>query len=600
VRLTDNSIIGAASVTSISDFPARDGNKYKQIDWSPPVRLPGATPLANVRLEKPTQRGGLWKQSVQSGDSSIINAKTIVLDGVYRGILPGSLIVLQNGSDLRWFRCWPVEQSRKLPKGADITYTDPVTNKATTITPPYPLMTVTVLALDADINDSSRRNSTASWGATTAASIVLHYGFVLAAQPTMPFFTTLTAGGRLEVALPIEAPADGSSSSRFILEDKNGLGLAIPATLDFLTGVVTPGQSSSVSETLVVPVQMYGNIVTASRGETVPAELLGVGDGNVENPSFTLKKKPLTYVPSPTAGNETGVASTLAIWVDGLRWSETPSFFGHSSEDQVYIVRENDAGEAVITFNGHLATGVAIVAAYRFGAGAISPPAGSISQIAKAVRGLKSVRNPIGATGGADAEAAANLATNAPKSALLLGRAISIQDMQAAAANVAGVRAVQAQWRWNTAQQRPVIQLWYIGGAGVQQKVLQTLRGLSDPTTPFSVDEAMPSIANLSLSVETDPRRNAPDVALAVRAALMDPTTGLLAPERIGIGATLFRSRIFEAVLAVTGAVAVDGLLWSGAPFNPYGVNPGAGKYFDFENGLLTINAKADPYVAAG
>jgi hypothetical protein len=600
VQSADGSATGAATVTSITDLPARDGIKYKQIDWSPFVRLPGSTPLASLQLTRPTQKAGLWKQAVQAGDSSVINGSSIVLDGLYRGIAPGSMIVLQNGSDLRWFRCWPQEQSRKLARGGDITYTDPSTGNSTTISPPFPLTTATVLALDADVNDSSRRGFNASWGASDVANIVLNYGFVSAAQATMPFFTTLEDGDPISAPLPIEPPADGSSSTDFILEDKNGLGAAISGTFDFITGVVTPGQSSSIGQTLVTPVTMYGNIVTATRGETVAAELLGAGDATIENQSFQLKKSPLTYTPSFTAGNDSGLASSLKIWVNGLQWIEAPSFFGHVPEDQVYIVRQDDSGNSVVTFNGRVATGVPIVASYRFGGGAVAPPAGSIGQIAKAVKGLKSVRNPVAAFGGADAENPASLSTNAPKSALLLGRAVSIQDMQAAAASVPGVRAVQVEWRWNKQNQRPVVQVWYIGDAGVASNVLQKLAGLSDPTTPFNVDQATPVIATLAISVETDPRRIAGDVATAVKSALMDTTAGLLPPERIGIGATLFRSRIFAAVLGVIGAVAVDGLLWNGAAFDPWGINPGAGKYFDFENGILSVNGEADPYVAAG
>jgi hypothetical protein len=590
LQLSDGSATGVTTVTSVTDFPAQDGIRYKQVAWSPGIRLPGSTPLTNVQLWKPNQKGGLWKQAAQTGDSSIVNGTSIVLDGIYRGILPGSTIVLQNGSDMRWFRCWPSEQSRKLPKGDDITYTDPSTNKSTTISPPYPLTTVTVLALDTDVNDSLRRGWHGTWSDSDAPNIVLRFGWVPAAQPTMPYFTTLTAGDPLSVPLPIEAPADGSSSNTFELEDKNGLGLEITGTLDFTTGAVSLGQSSAIDETLIVPVAMYGNIVTASRGETVPSEFLGSGDATVENQSFTLKKKPLTYAPS----------SSLKVWVNGLQWAEVPSFFGHDPQEQVYIVRQNDNGKSVVTFNGRLATGAPIVAAYRFGAGALAPTAGSITQIAKAVKGLKSVRNPVAASGGADAESAANLSTNAPKSALLLGRAVSIQDMQAAAASVPGVRAVQVEWRWDTGRQRPVVQVWYVGEAGVQKKVLKALRDISDPTTPFSVDEAKPVQGTLAISVETDPRRTAADVAAAVKTALMDPAAGLLAPERIGIGAPLFRSRIFEAVLAVTGTVAVDGLLWNGAAFDPYAMSPGAGSYFDFENGILSVNGEADPYVQVG
>jgi hypothetical protein len=75
-----------------------------------------------------------------------------------------------------------------------------------------------------------------------------------------------------------------------------------------------------------------------------------------------------------------------------------------------------------------------------------------------------------------------------------------------------------------------------------------------------------------------------------VRAALLNQDTGLLAPERIGIGKPLLRSRLFAAVLAVPGAVAGRGLLFNNAPLTDYGVSPGAGNYFDFENGSVVIN----------
>jgi hypothetical protein len=199
----------------------------------------------------------------------------------------------------------------------------------------------------------------------------------------------------------------------------------------------------------------------------------------------------------------------------------------------------------------------------------------------------------VGASGGDDAEPVTGLRTYAPKSGLLLDRAISIPDLEAAAAGVGGVRAVRAEWRWNDSSQQPVVQIWYIGAATLAKDVKTKLRGLSDGITPFAVEEAVPVAARLTLSIATDPKRLSKDVVNAVRAALTDPANGLLAPERIGIGRALFRSRIFEAVLAVPGAVAVTGLLWSSEPFFQYGIDPGSGKYFDFETGELNINGKA-------
>jgi uncharacterized phage protein gp47/JayE len=198
----------------------------------------------------------------------------------------------------------------------------------------------------------------------------------------------------------------------------------------------------------------------------------------------------------------------------------------------------------------------------------------------------------VAASGGADAESSTNLRTYAPRSALLLGRAVSIQDMEAVAAGVSGVRAVAVEWRWNAGQQRPVVQVWYVGQAGLESTVAQNLRRLSDPTVPIAVTRAVGVPAQLSLSLEIDARYQVDTVLAAVRTALTDAQTGLLAPEQIGIGRPLYRSRIFGAVLAVPGTVAVEGILWNGAPFAASALTPGTGNYLDLESGALLLSGK--------
>jgi hypothetical protein len=173
-----------------------------------------------------------------------------------------------------------------------------------------------------------------------------------------------------------------------------------------------------------------------------------------------------------------------------------------------------------------------------------------------------------------------------------MGRAISLLDMEAAASSAPGVRAVRADWAWNPMRQRPVVEIWYIGTAD-SKTLLQTLRALSDSVTPIAVDQATSVPATLALSIEIDPKRLESDVLAAVRAALTTPGAGMLSPELIGIGLPLFRSRIFDAVLSVRGAVAVTGILVNNSPFIDWAVQPGSGNYFDFENGVLLLNGKA-------
>ena len=74
----------------------------------------------------------------------------------------------------------------------------------------------------------------------------------------------------------------------------------------------------------------------------------------------------------------------------------------------VFVTREDNNGKTHVMFgdgvNGaRLPTGVNnVVATYRVGAGAASPPAGKLTVIAKSYPGLRSVLNPVAVSGGSD------------------------------------------------------------------------------------------------------------------------------------------------------------------------------------------------------
>ncbi len=386
------------------------------------------------------------------------------------------------------------------------------------------------------------------------------------------------------------------------MEDNNENGYEVGGILNYSTGEFTLNQGEGWNTPLAMPVTFYGNVVTASRGETGESEVLGSGDASLANQFFVLKKSPLTYTSSPTSDNEQGVASTLKVYVNGLLWKEAPSFYGAGDNDQIYIVRQNDEGESIVTFGdgrrgARLLTGVDnVVATYRHGAGKAAPPAGAITQLVKPVKGLKSVKSPIAAIEGDDAESSEGMRKYTPKSALLLGRAVSVDDMEAAAASASGVRTVTAEWRWNGMKQRPVIQLWYIGDENIKKNVGQKLRRLSDPTTPIAVDVAIPIPITMSIDVEIDERYMEDDVLNKIRTALMDSETGLLSPERIGIGKPLFRSRVFEAVMSVEGTLSVRDIifkfLWFQWSWTTHALKSPAGTYFDFEKGGLLLSSK--------
>ncbi|MCF6407766.1 hypothetical protein L3C95_33070 [Chitinophaga filiformis] len=602
----------ALHVTAVSPYTATDGAVYTKLTFSQPLKLAANTPLSRLNLYAPLHEASLWTNpgedaslniissavflsasanvsnlaaSIFDDENASVTSDSVVLDGLYRQIKAGSYILLQKGQEARWFKVNSTSEVIRQPTPAG-----KIKINGSSFDMPGISVPVTRLKLDAGINAAGRKApGAANWGNASRASLVVHYGMQFAGGIADEPASLLLPDDPLAFTGQIETPVEERNPDAFLLSDKNNRGVAISGRIDFPNAALIPDQGEAWQPGLVLPVTAYGNVISASRGEQVNAEVLGSGNASQINQAFKLKKKPLTYLSSPTAENDQGVKSTLTIYVDGVRWTEVAGFYGRRPDDQVFIVRQNDEGDSIITFGDgvrgqRLPTGANnVVAWYRHGAGQAAPPAGSVNQIARPFKGLQSVNNPLSAAGGADAEPAEGMRTYAPKSALILGRAVSIQDMEAVVLSMPGVRGVQAAWRWHGVRQCALVHIWYLGEAGLETALSQRLRNVSDPAVIIQVEQATAAKAKLSIAVKTDPRYLEADVLAGVRENLTNIKSGILAPENIGIGRSLFRSRIFAAVLSVPGAMAVSGIYWNGKPFNDFAKTPGAGKYFNFE-----------------
>lgn len=589
VLVTVSSSNTATTVKTVSPYTGRDGASYTKVEFNDYILIPADTDVAEVQLLKPANRAPVSPLAAGSGEEHSFspNPLYIYLDSIYRQIRTGQDVVLEfSGSYYARTVIALAEVARTVAPANTITFT-PSGGTATSVTVPAVKTNVTKLSLNSSLYLVS--------SAQDGLDITVHFGFASAGSVTIEALTAISPSDPLSVPTPVEQPADADPPSRFQLADKNATGVALSATLDYADGSLELDQGVTWTPPLVPPLRLFGNLVSATHGASVNGEPLGVGDAAQANQTFKLKKNPLTYLSAPTADNDAGVASALKVYVDGILWSEVPTFFGVAAEATAYILRQNDQQESSVIFGDglrgqRLSTGAQVMAYYRYGAGAAMPPAGSITQLAKPVTGLKSVVNPVAGYGGADAEGSDSLRKYAPRSALLLGRAVSLLDLEAAAANVGGVRAVRAEWRWNEQRQRPVAQIYYIGDPGLDDLITQKLRNLAEEDTPIDVAPATALERTLAIQVTVDPKYEEANVLAAVRAALMDPDTGLLSPERVGIGLPLYRSRIYEFVARMPGALSVAGLLLNGADFDVWAVSPGAGNYFDFEHGNLLLN----------
>ena len=348
-------------------------------------------------------------------------------------------------------------------------------------------------------------------------------------------------------------------SLNVLIEDTEGAG--VQATASVQTSSLSTMQIASFATpppAMKTPLKVLTNLLSLSRGQSVNNEILGSGDATLPAQKFVLKKSPVTYYASGDS-----FRSSLRVYVDGVLWTEAPSFYGQTADARVYVTREDDEEKTTVEFgdgtNGaRLPSGSNnVIANYRFGSGAEAPAEGTLTIIGTPFPGLKAIRNPVGAGGGADPDPADRIKQYAPRSVLTFGRAISSDDYVAIAGSTPGVARVQSYFAWNADEQRATVKL-YVGDDGAAVTAAQTaLKQVSDPNRKFTVLPAIPVLTFLLVLVRVEPDRIASDVATAVKSALGNADTGLMGLNRIRIGQTIYFSEVDEACHSVPGVRSV-------------------------------------------
>ena len=311
-------------------------------------------------------------------------------------------------------------------------------------------------------------------------------------------------------------------------------------------------------------VGVRANIVRATHGSTVPAEVLGSSDGAQANQRFVLRQAPLTVVSS---ASPEGFQSTLSITVAGVAWHQVPFLDGHPRDERAYVVQQDEQGRALVTFGDGRAgarlpsTREEVRATYRIGIGeAGNVAAGSLTQLRSAPPGLAGVTNPLPASGGVDPEADHSIRANAPLRLRALHRIISLSDYEDFVRAFPGIGRVQAKF-FRTGQ-GGLLHLTVADGDGNPLDSTSALtlslrdaveRARAAPTPKIQIDsyEAVffdlavtlfiaqgfqargPIIAQQARQALADAfnfqrRRFAQDVSLAEIVALLQPSTGVL------------------------------------------------------------------------
>lgn len=538
------------------------------------VSLPGGNPpgpAAGFRLEQPGQSTGLWSLG---GNAIEQNGMVVHLSGLVRSLRLNDTVLLtvQGHAPL-------------LTTVAGIT---DIIWDATGAAPAVPPVSAAIFP------HTRLTLAQALPGAATAGNVTLWHGWVEAARLLDQPVSSWPPAGATATLVPAGTAAfpPRSAAADVLIADPTGSGIAAQAAAPdghalTVAGLGTPPLA------LQTPLSVMFNLLHLTRGQSVPAEVLGSGDPTQANQGFPLAKAPLTYL---RRGN--AVVSTLAVTVNRQAWTEVDSFYGQPPDARVFVTAQDDAGATTVQFGdgvtgARLPAGTGnVVATYRIGSGAASPPAGALTVIANPIPGLRALRNPLAAGGGADPDPPDQIRRYAPRSVLTFGRAVSAADFEAIAANVANGCRVRASWAWDSARQRGAVTIHVAGDAATLAGVTAALAAAGDPNRPVNVVAAQPLAVLVAMEVLISAAAAADDVKAGIVAALTDPAAGLFGAASLGIGQPVFDSQIAAACQAVPGVVAIRFLVflradtgWQPAPLH----TPPEGSYFSLDPSLVWV-----------
>jgi hypothetical protein len=322
-------------------------------------------------------------------------------------------------------------------------------------------------------------------------------------------------------------------------------------------------------------VTVYGNIVAATQGKTLPGTPIGNGDVRQTFQTFALPKPPLTYLLDET--KTPAQSAQLSIYVDGILWSEVDTFFNSKPDDHVYVVREDADGTSFVQFGdgktgARLSSGQKnVVAQYRVGSGAYGAlKADTHPQASGKLNGLDKVVLPQPVTTGAAPESESNAREAAPGRVQSLGRLVSLADFEAEALAIPNVLKANAAWAAPAGV--PLVQLTVLTQSESDADLEQVRGALATANRargaarfPIQVTKGLRQYLHVHLTAGYDPTRRPEDVQAAIERALgmaggeadgIDGSRGLFGLHGRRFGESAHTSQIIGA------AQDADGVVW--------------------------------------
>jgi ligand-binding sensor domain-containing protein len=334
-------------------------------------------------------------------------------------------------------------------------------------------------------------------------------------------------------------------------------------------------------------VQVYGNVASATHGETVyPSEVLGSGNAAQPHQRFVLKKPPLTYVPSTKPGL---AESTLNVYVstaiqegtlriepgartiivpdERVAWQEVDTLFNADKNDHVYMVRTNEKGQTYVIFGdgvkgARLPSGREnVFASYRSGIGATGNlNAGQLTILKTRTAGLRSVTNPVPASGGIDPETMESARSLAPLTVRTMDRIVSLLDYEDFVRTMPGIGKVRVRALYYGNQPLAHITIAATDGSAVSKNsdyyrnLVNTIARYAASAQKFQVDSYEPFLFNLSAHVIFDKQQDQ-STGKALIEATLSQTFSFAARD---FGQDVEASEVMTLIQNIPGVVSVQ------------------------------------------
>ena len=324
---------------------------------------------------------------------------------------------------------------------------------------------------------------------------------------------------------------------------------------------------------------IYGNVVKAGHGESRAQNVLGNGNRIEKKQTFTYSKTGVAF--EQDADFDSGVKASIDIVVEGRRWTQVDNLRNAGAADTSYQTELNEDSELVITFGDgihgqRLPTGTNnVLIQARFGNGSEGNlDAESLDKLKKPHYLLDGVYQPARATGGGDLETTESLRELAPASVLTLERAVSVSDFGYIAQRLSSVWQARSFALPDTpgASDRIEVVLVPVGGGDLGElgdTMTDYLMNRTRPGVQVFVSRYRAILLFLDVTIRVDTTAYDGDaVAQQVRAALYDS----FSLENAKLGASLYRSRVYQVIEAVEGVENVDVLINSGGFIDEDGV----------------------------